>query len=370
MAPQPNIEQYAPVLGPRVAPAFLDFHQREADTLPLEDEVPEFLPTFIFPEHLRERYVLDLEQGTFRCRASLEDILKFSDITGDHNIVHTDPNPYTNRAIVQGNLIASLAEHLITGYFDRHHFEKVNTYFDEHHAWIPKPLRRLFSWFAIRNKYMSYLKYKFKDKFFADEELEFQIDADSFKFEKNTDENCQFTVRCDLVHVKNREMALAKGMRYSPSTITVKYDLVLPKSPSLQEVAPGEPLCTDEVTLSEEDYRVFQRMIGSSADNLPVMYPVVSTNSRILLKRQTELEAAGEKHFGTGIYSFYIVNLFRGARKVNIGDTLKSFYFPGSKDTDRMQDVILYVTNADEKVLYKFKAPILLLPVPDPTKVN
>ncbi|MCK4670349.1 MAG: hypothetical protein KAT43_04020, partial [Nanoarchaeota archaeon] len=239
-----DIEQFTPAVGPGVATAFLDFH-RDFETSQIE--VPDSRPVIEFPEHLKERFNLDLENGKLACSVTLDDILMFSDITGDHNIIHTNRNLYTGRALVQGNLIASLAEFLVSAYFDKHNFEHVDDYFNAHHAWIPQPFRRLFSRFAVRNKYISHLAYTFRDEFHPDDEMELEVKK--FSFTKRADRDCKFAITCHLSHKENREKAEEAGDKYKPGLIKIQYDLVLPKGPTLQEVTEEEPLCTDKIEL-------------------------------------------------------------------------------------------------------------------------
>lgn len=359
MAAQLKLENFSPVLGPRVAHAFLDFHERNGSSAAMEDPSASSLPV---NGDISDRIVLDPEKGVLLYRATLNDILTFSDITGDHNSVHKEGNPFFGEALVQGNLIASLAESLVAAYFDRNHFSHVDRYFNENHSWIPNPFRKLFSHFAVRNKYIGKLSYTFRDEFYPGDELELRVDR--FEFRKKADRDCKFSVTCHLSHPRKRESALAKRERYKPGIIKIEYDLVLQPGQKLADTVKGEPLCTDQIELGSDEFESYINMLRCR-QKLPVMFPVVYTNSRILLKRLSEMKEQGSASFGTGIYQSYKVKLFKGARKLKLGDSLRSFYFSNELAADaNLQAVTLYVTDKDQNILYQFNAPILLLQEP------
>ncbi|MBW3018120.1 MaoC family dehydratase [Candidatus Woesearchaeota archaeon] len=338
----PEIQQ---VLGPVLSKKFADFAKEPLGEIDVPDELP---------ADIADKVRIDAEKGVLQFAPTQEDLDAWSALTDDHNVVHKTNSPeFTGGLkgpILHGNYIAALAETLARQYFEQHHKSKVKDYFD---GSILGSIRRFF----VRRGIIGFLDYKFSQAFRPGQQLELRVT--DFTFDKANEEtgnkDCMFKMACELTHLGSD----AKG------SINIDYLLRLPESPNLYDVLEKDKLevtCTDTVVLTQEEADKYRQMVNLPGKDMPALFPVMRTNSKVLIKQFNELMQRRDFEFDTGFYHRYSIWIYDGARRLKLGDRLVAHYVPEGKLNPRgRQKVRIYVTDEENKVLYEFKAPIHLV---------
>jgi len=347
----PAVEQ---VLGQFLSERFADFRKEAIES---DVEIPDSIPA-----NIADKVRIDTDEGILQFSPTQEDLDGWSDLTDDHNIVHRADSPEFaggfRGPVLHGNYIAALAESLVRQYFDAHHKEKVNDYFD---GKILSLIRRFF----VRRGVIGTLNYRFKEAFRPDQQLVLKVTDFSFKNAQDEDKDCMFSMDCELKHPESD----VKG------SISIEYLLRLPESPKLYDVLEKEGLevtCTDTVVVDKEELDTYREKINQLGKHIPVLFPLVRTNSKVLLKHFDAMKKRPDFGFDTGIYHKYNIKIYNGAQKLKEGDRLIAHYVPTSKLRRGIQIAKIYVTDEENKVLYEFKTPISLLKEdkPEPSVVE
>jgi len=331
------------VLGPYLSERFANFTEEDQA---VEVEVPDTLPA-----NIADKVRIDTDEGILQFTPTQEDLDVWSDLTDDHNIVHKVDSPEFaggfKGPVLHGNYIAALAESLVLQYFEAHHREKVKDYFD---GGILGSIKRFFT----RRGVIGTLRYDFKEAFRPGQQLTMKVKDFQFKNAEDEDKDCMFSMECELLHPDSER----KGK------IGIEYLLRLPESPNLYDVLETEGLevtCTDHVIMEQEELDTYCKIVNQLGKQIPFLFPVVRTNSKVLIKQFNELKQRQDFDFDTGIYHKYTINIYSGARKLKAGDRLVAHYVPISRMRRGIQKMRIYVTNEENKVLYEFNTKISLL---------
>jgi hypothetical protein len=336
------------ILGPNIFSILAQSGALETATAELDENE-------LKPEDLsiEDRILIDPEKGVLHYTPTQTDIDDFSKLTDDNNEPHREDTRFFNgRPVLHGNYIAALAESLARPYFLQHQREAIKEYFEG------SVLAKL-AHFFVRRRVIGSLSYSFKEAFHPGQQLELRVSNFTFKKadEENEKSDCKFEMECELIHPESDK----KGQ------IKIEYLLKLPESPDLGKrlEQDGQKVTyNDEITLNEKDLDTYRRMLRQPEEYFPVLFPVVRTNSRILIKEFNQLKDQGKIDFDTGIYHRYGIQIYSDARKLKAGDKLKAHYVPDGALRRGRQKVKVYVTNEDDKILYEFKAPIYFMSAP------
>ncbi|MBD3259389.1 hypothetical protein GF371_02035 [Candidatus Woesearchaeota archaeon] len=334
------------ILGPDVFHILAQSGVLEKATAELDDSE-------LRPEDLsiEDRIVIDAERGILHYTPTQADIDEFSELTDDHNEPHKENSRFFDgNSILHGNYIAALAESLARPYFLQHQRKTIQEYFEG-------SLLGKLAHFFVRRRVIGSLNYSFKEAFHPGQQLELRVKNFMFTKADEKERDCKFKMECELIHPESDK----KGRIY------IEYLVKLPESPDLtKRLQKDEQTVThvDEIVLDEEDLDTYRKMLRQPGDYFPVLFPVVRTNSRILIKEFNKLKEKGEIKFDTGIYHKYNIQIYSGARKLKTGDKLKVHYVPDGRFRRNRQKVKVYVTNEDDKILYEFNAPIYFMDAP------